>query len=103
MFKQFRDGIKLPKIIAAMKAGQAAINVGRFDVARSRIVTAYNMSLDTTFPRSAHINLTTFWGLMGVSLQEKGQNEIADHCLKMSNLLQSRFEAGDYYREPWTQ
>ena len=32
------------------------------------------------------------WVLVAV-----GQNEIADHCLKMSNLLQSRFEAGGYY------
>jgi len=99
MFKQFRDRRKAPKIMKAITAGNAAITADRIDIAQQWIDRAYKMSLNTTLPRRAHINMITCWGLMSVSLRDKGHMDLADQCTRMSNLLQARFEAGDYYRE----
>ena len=99
MFKQFRDGLKARKIINAMNAADAAISADHIEIAEGWLDRAYNLLLDTTMPRTLHIEMITGWGLMGIALKERGHTDFADRCTKMSRLLQARFDAGDYYRE----
>jgi hypothetical protein len=99
MFKQLRDGWKAPKIIRAMNAADAAITANRIDIAESWLGQAYKLSLDTTMPRILHTNMILAWGVMGMTLEDRGHADLAAHCAKMRSLLQARLDAGDYYGE----
>jgi hypothetical protein len=99
MFKLLRDAWKLPRVTYALNAAKAAVDAGRLDYARSWMTKAYNMSLDTTFGRTDLINFILVWGLLSEEFRKCGDTAPADQCMKMHHLLQSRFDAGDYYRE----
>lgn len=99
MFKQLRDGIRLPKIVKAMNAADVAIDANRLETAEDLLEDAYNLILDTTLIRSALINCITAWRFMAIKLNDKKSPELAARCSKMADLLQARFNAGDYYRE----
>lgn len=97
MFKQIRDGWRHPKILRAMKIANAAITQGHLDVAERELQYAYGLLLDTTLARMHLINMISWWGMTAISLDERGRSDLAEHCTKMADLLQSRFDAGDYY------
>jgi len=99
MFKQFRDGWKAPRITIAMNAAVAALSSNRIDIAETKLKEAYKLILDTTLPQSMHSDLILGWGLLGTSLKEQGQTELANRCEEMEKLLQARWDVGDFYRE----
>ncbi len=99
MFKQLRDGWKLPKINKAMNAASAALDAGRIDIAEEWLKQAHNLLLDTTLPQTAHTDMILAWGLMALTLKERGHTDLAEQCTKTANLLQARFDVGDFYRE----
>ncbi|SRR6266403_4030653 len=99
-FKQFGDLRRADKVERAMGIASSAIAAGQIHVADHQLEAAYKLCLKTTFLRTPLINLITFWGLIGIKVREMGYPELADHCKKMSALLQARFDAGQYYRDP---
>lgn len=99
MFKQFRDGWKAPKIIKAINAANAALAADRIDIAEGLLVQAYNLLLDTTLPQMAHADMITAWRLLSLTLEDRGRNDLADKCTTMANLLQARFDVGDFYHQ----
>ena len=82
-----------------MNVATRAVIEDRYALAEPSVVQAYNLLLDVTLPRSILIYMITEWGAMASAFQKAGHADAADRCSKMSKLLQSRFDAGDYYRE----
>lgn len=99
MFKQFRDGWKGPKIMKAVNAASAAVAVGRIDIAEARLAEAYKLLIDTTLLQTAHTEMIFTWRLLAMALRDRGRTDLAEQCTTMANLLQARFDAGDFYRE----
>ena len=99
MFKLLRDAWKLPRVTYALDAAKAAIDAGRLSDARDWMTRAYHMSLDTTFGRTDRLNFILLWGFLSEDFRNYDDTALADQCKKMHNLLQSRFDAGEYYRE----
>lgn len=101
IIKAFRDALRLNKIERAIRAADAAIVAKRGDLARQPINQAYNLLLDLTLYRTRLINMIFEWGTMAIELSSQGHEDLANQCKKMEALLQARFDAGDYYREPF--
>jgi hypothetical protein len=99
MFKAMRDGLRAASVSKAMEIAGHAIVAGNMQVADAQLEKAYNLCLDTKFPRNVLNELMLQWGLIGVMVSEKGFPELAAHCRKMSDLLQSRLQAGDHYTD----
>ena len=78
----------------------AAISAGDMQTADYQLEAAYKLCLETQFIRSDIINLISFWGLIGITVRERGYPELADHCKNMAALLQASFNAGEYYGDP---
>ena len=96
MFKVFRDSWNAPRIAYALNAAKDAIDTDHLD-AVEWMTKAYKLSLDTRLPRKALIDLILCWGLLSTDFDKHGDAEFAEQCRKMNGLLQSRFDAGDYY------
>ena len=100
MFKLIRDAWKLPRVTAALDAAKVAIDAGQLELARAWATKAYNMSLDTRFGKADLLNFVLLWGFLSEDFKKRGDTEFAGQCVKMHDLLNSRFYAGDFYREP---
>lgn len=83
-----------------MAAARAAINAGDLDLAGRHLEKAYTLILKTRLPKSLNLNLTLVLCLAGDEFTKLGRADLADGSSKMSRLLQSRFDVGDYYIEP---
>lgn len=99
MIKAFRDGMRTAKIRKAMEIAGSALADGRVEIADVQLEKAYKLLLDTRLPRMMHIELITYWGLIGHDVRSQGYTMLADHCDHMNKLLQARFDAGDYYSD----
>ena len=99
-FKQITNLRRAAKVDKAIGIANSAISAGQIQVANCQLEAAYKLCLETTFLRTSHINLITFWGLTGLSLKKQGHTDFADQCFKMERLLQARFDAGQFYRDP---
>ncbi|HEY2712965.1 MAG TPA: hypothetical protein VGI60_10650 [Chthoniobacterales bacterium] len=99
MFKAFRDGANTARIRKAMNLAGSALTNGKIEIADVQLEKAYKLLLDTRLPRMMHIELITFWGLIGHEVRKQGYTMLADHCDHMNKLLQARFDAGDYYSD----
>ena len=100
MLSQFRDGWNRGKLLKEMSAVALALNGDRIDIAEHRIYQAYNLLLETKLPRTLLINMITEWGLISLHLRNAGYSTLSERCKSMSDLLQARFDACDYYRDP---
>ena len=100
LFKQIGNLRRADKVAKALSNASSAIAAGQMEVADYQFEAAYKLCLETTFVRMNHIDLILQWGLIGEWLKKQGHIDLADRCFKIANLLQARFDAGDYYRNP---
>jgi hypothetical protein len=100
MFKQLGEGWRWAKLKKAMEAATAAIDAGRIDIADHRLKEAAAILQNTKLPRTDHIEMITFWNMIGLVLNRDGHAQLAMHCENTAKLLQARFDAGEYYGDP---
>ena len=99
MFKRLVYDWKARRICTAM--GQANAYVVREDWKNTGIWlhVAYGFSKKTTMHRKLLIDMILAWGLIGSALRAKGRVIDGNDCEEMANLLQAKFDAGDYYAD----
>lgn len=100
MFKQLAEGWRWAKLKKAMDVATTAIEAGQIHIADLRLEEAYKLLLETKLPRTTHIEMITLWQFIGLRVTELGYPELAAHCHRMAEILQARFDAGEYYADP---
>ncbi len=75
----------------------AAVNAGDIHRAFYSIDKGRRIFVRGKFMKTGLINLITIWRGLAMKLHKLGADGVGGECLELADLLQSRFEAGDYY------
>lgn len=100
MFQALKRDWTLLKLNRALNRAATALTEGQIATAKPFILEAFKIIQRTNFCRTQLINLITGWRLMGHRLKELGAPAIADECQWAADLLQARFDSGDYWPDP---